>query len=90
METKILVGIIICSLLAIAISKIIGKISTLNKKKRLSLVIDKAGVQTYRGKVDNGYGRYKVTLLDGTKRTVVGNISTILEVNDVVDYYEIK
>ena len=100
METKMILGVVLCAVVVFIIGALIKKLGDGNKPKEV--VVNPVG--TYRkqsapcifskGYGDdvstNRFGRFKVTLGDGTKKTLVGNLATILEVNNVESFYEIK
>jgi hypothetical protein len=100
METKIILGVVLCAVAVFFIGELIKKLSDGNKPKEIE--VNPVGTyrkesasatysKAYGGKPDTQrFGRFKVTSGDGTKRTLVGNLATILEVNNVESFYEIK
>lgn len=101
METKMILGVVLCAVVVFIIGALIKKLGDGNKPKEV--VVNPVG--TYRKEsapntFSKGYGamlrdtqrfgRFKVTFGDGTKKTLVGNLATILEVNNVESFYEIK
>ena len=99
MESQVMLGIVVFALFVVAIGTLVKYLTKHNKPyqsvevnpvgtHRPSLSAAKVFSAPY-GSVENKFGRFKVTLADGTKKTIVGNLKTILEVNSVKDYYEI-
>jgi flagellar basal body-associated protein FliL len=99
MESQVMLGILLFVLIVVSIGAVIKHLSK-PKNDITFLGIDPVG--THRpssatkvfsapyGSAEDKFGRFKVTLADGSKKTIVGNLKTILEVNSVKDYYEIK
>ena len=99
MESQVMLGIAVFALFVVAIGALI-KYFTKHNKPYQSVEVNLVG--THRpssaakvfsapyGSAEDKFGRFKVTLADGSKKTIVGNLKTILEVNSVKDYYEIK
>jgi hypothetical protein len=96
METKIILGVILCVVVIFTIGSLIKWLGDLNKPKEVKAnpvgKYREVEYPSYHKKVGetNRFGRFKVTLGDGTKKTLVGNLATILEVNNVESFYEIK
>lgn len=101
METKMILGVVLCAVVVFIIGALIKKSGDGNKQKEfVHLSVDPQGKfrdYSWVSKLniselsDNKrFGRFKVTFGDGTKKTLVGNLATILEVNNVESFYEIK
>lgn len=100
METKMILGVVLCAVVVFAIGALIKWLGDSNKPKEVK--VNHVGTHRkqsapctfsrgYGGDVSsNRFGRFKVTLCDGTKKTLVGNLATILEINNVESFYEIK
>lgn len=101
MESQVMLGIVVFALFVAAIGVLV-KYFTKHNKPYQSVEVNPVG--TYRPassvKVPSAphgqdftakkFGRYKVTLVGGKQKTLVGNLATILETNSVESYYEIK
>lgn len=100
METKMILGVVLCAVVVFIIGALIKKLGDGNKPKEV--VVNHVGThrkvnseiispsQYTKGGDDDRFGRFKVTLGDGTKKTLVGNLATIIEVHNVESFYEIK
>lgn len=101
METKMILGVVLCAVVVFIIGALIKKLGDGNKPKGVAhlSVAPQGKLRNYSvvSKLNiselcdtKRFGRFKVTLSDGTKKTLVGNLATILEVNNVESFYEIK
>lgn len=100
METKMILGVVLCVVVVFIIGALIKKLGDGNKPKEVEVNpvgIHRKGNSEFiypspyiKGGDNDRFGRFKVTLGDGTKKTLVGNLATILEVNNVESFYEIK
>lgn len=95
MESQVMLGIVLCVMIITIISTIILKLATKNESDKAVLTI-KNGERFSPSKYGKSsatvekFGRYKVKLSNGQNRTLVGNLSTILENNSVESFHEIK
>lgn len=95
-----ILGVVLCAVVVFIIGALIKKLGDGNKPKEVEVnpvgtsrkgSLSATYSKAYGGKSDTQrFGRFKVTLPDGTKKTLVGNLTTILEVNNVESFYEIK
>ena len=101
METKMILGVVLYAVVVFIIGALIKQLGDGNKPKEVEV----NPIGTYRNEsapntFSKGYsailsdtkrfGRFKITLSDGTQKTLVGSLATILEVNNVESFYEIK
>ena len=96
MESQVMLGIVVFVLFIVTIGLLVKYLSK-GSQEAQSVDVNPIGeyrpttkVFSTRNSTANKFGRYKITLAGGTQKTLVGNLATILEVNNVESYYEIK
>lgn len=95
MDIKILLGIVLLMVFIAAVILVVNRKGSSYDSKEEVIVFSPDGTKKTqkvqkKEKPSSQFGRFKITLLDGTQKTVVGNLKTILNVNDVKGYHEIK
>lgn len=90
MEAREIMGFVVFGIIILVISYVVSKLGG-NSESGVGTTNDiKVAVGDNKPMTINKFGRYKIKMSDGQSKTIVGNLSTIIENNSVVAYHEIK
>jgi hypothetical protein len=90
MEAREIMGFVVFGIIILVISYVVSKLG--GNKQTAKVDSEDIQINAVGSKpiTVNKFGRYKIKMSDGQSKTIVGNLSTIIENNSVVDYHEIK
>jgi len=90
METREIMGFVVFGIIILIISYVVSKLGGDSKSSIDTNGDIKVNAVGSKPITINKFGRYKIKMSDGQSKTIVGNLSTIIENNSVVSYHEIK